>query len=236
MKNKILFSITGIFMIGITCIFSLYFSRAIVNHEKYPVLGVDVSSYQGDIDWKLIESQGINFAFIKATEGSGMTDEYIRQNLENIAKTNIYHSAYHFFSFDSSGETQAENYIAAVGKDEINLPPVIDLEFYGDKSKNQPSVQDTYNILLPLIRRLEEYYEVKPIIYTTSVLYYKYINPEFSDYPIWIRNVNSEPLFIDWNFWQFSDKGILDGYFGKEKYIDLNVYNGSREKFISDFS
>ncbi len=223
-------------MIGITSVFSIYFSRAVVNRQKYTLLGVDVSSYQGDIDWKLIENQGIDFAFIKATEGSGMTDDYIRQNLENIADTNIYHSAYHFFSFDSAGETQADNYISAVGKDEINLPPVIDIEFYGDKFENQPTPEETYAILSPLIQRLENYYETKPIIYTTSLMYYKYIHSEFSDYPLWIRNVNSEPFLIDWDFWQFSDKGMLEGYYGKEKYIDLNVYNGSEQKLIAEMN
>ncbi len=229
--------IAGIFMIGITSFFSMYFSRAIVNREKYPMLGVDVSSYQGEIDWKIIENQGIEFAFIKATEGSGMTDEYIRRNLENIADTNIYHSAYHFFSFDSAGETQADNYISAVGKDEINLPPVIDIEFYGDKFENQPSRNEVYAILSPLTERLENYYGEKPIIYITSPLYFKYIaNSPFEDYPIWIRNVNSEPFIIDWDFWQFSDKGMLEGYYGKEKYIDLNVYNGDKGKFIAEMT
>lgn len=237
MNCRKLYITAGIFMIFITSFFSMYFSRAIVNREKYPLLGIDVSSYQGDIDWNIIQNQGIKFAFIKATEGSGMTDDYIRQNLENIADTNIYHSAYHFFSFDSAGETQAENYISAVGKDEINLPPVIDIEFYGDKSRNQPSRQEVYKILSPLTERLENHYGVKPIIYITSPLYFKYIiNSEFSDYPIWIRNVNSEPLLIDWDFWQFSDKGILEGYYGKEKYIDLNVYNGNERKFIAEMT
>ena len=229
--------VAGILMIGITSFFSMYFSRAIVNHEKYSLLGVDVSSYQGEIDWNVIERQGIKFAFIKATEGSGMTDDYIRMNLENIADTDIYHSAYHFFSFDSAGETQADNYISAVGKDEINLPPVIDIEFYGDKFKNQPSRNEVYAILSPLVERLEKYYETKPIIYITSPLYFKYIvNSPFSDYPIWIRNVNSEPFIIDWDFWQFSDKGMLKGYYGNEKYIDLNVYNGDERKFISEMT
>lgn len=233
MKLKLLFSVVGIIMICFTSITSLYYSSAILNTEKYNVIGVDVSSYQGDIEWKLIENQGIDFAFIKATEGSGMTDDYIRQNLENIAKTDIFHSAYHFFSFDSAGETQAENYISAVGKDEINLPPVVDVEFYGDKWENPPDPEETYAILTPLLERLEEHYGVKPIIYTTSLLYYKYIHSEYSDYPLWIRNVNCEPLIIDWNFWQFSDKGILEGYYGSEQYIDLNVYNGNIDDFIA---
>lgn len=84
--------------------------------KKYPVRGVDVSSYQGEIDWETLENQDIDFAFIKATEGSGYEDEYFQQNFQNASETGIRIGAYHFFSFDSSGITQAENFIKTVPK------------------------------------------------------------------------------------------------------------------------
>lgn len=214
---------------------SIYFSDAIVNKDKYSVVGVDVSRYQGVIDWDMIEAQNIDFAFIKATEGSGHVDGFFAENIKNVNKTNIYHSAYHFFSFDSAGDTQAENYITAVDKESINLPPVVDVEFYGDKQKNQPSVEETERILKPLLEKLEQHYGKKPIIYTTYFVYRKYIRDKFGEYPLWIRNVNTEPIFTDWTFWQYSDKGLLEGYEGIEKHIDLNVYKGSEEEFLEQF-
>lgn len=198
-------------------------------------MGVDVSHYQGVINWEMLEEQGVSFAFIKATEGSGHIDESAEINLENAGKTNIAVSAYHFFSFDSPGETQAENYISVVDADSINMPPVIDVEYYGDKLKNKPPKSEAEAILKPLLQRLEDYYGVKPIIYTTMTVYNRYIKENFSDYPLWIRNIYCEPDFIDWKFWQYSDKGELYGFSGEEKYIDLNVYCGSKEEFISDF-
>lgn len=236
MKFKILFTAVGTAMLCVTNAFSLYYSDAIVNEEKYSVMGVDVSHYQGYIDWNELEEQNVSFAFIKATEGSSHVDEFFPQNIENIQNTDIYHSAYHFFSFESSGETQAENYISTVDKDSINLPPVVDIEFYGDKFRHQPSVDETAEILSPLLTKLEEYYGEKPIIYTTATAYLKYIRKDFADYPLWIRNVNAEPSFVDWTFWQYSDKGCLYGYNGSEKYIDLNVYNGSADDFLKQFS
>lgn len=142
-----------------------------VNSEKYPVFGVDVSNYQGDIDWNVLEEQGVRFAFIKATEGSGHVDESVRQNLERASETDIKLSAYHFFSFDSAGETQAANFISAVPADEIDMPPVVDIEYYADKRKNKPSKEEAENILRPLLSKLEEYYGEKPIIYTTLPVY-----------------------------------------------------------------
>lgn len=199
-------------------------------------MGVDVSHYQGDIDWKSLEEQDVSFAFIKATEGSGHVDEFAEENLKNASGTDMKISAYHFFSFDSPGETQAENYISVVDAEDINMPPVVDVEYYGDKHSNKPSQQETEDILLPLLEILEEHYGEKPIIYTTLTVYNRYIRESFSDYPLWIRNVNFEPDFLDWKFWQYSDKGELYGFAGEEKYIDLNVYCGSEEEFLAEFS
>ncbi len=228
--------LTGGILTGIAGIASCYYSSAMVNSEKYPVFGVDVSNYQGDIDWDILEEQGVRFAFIKATEGSGHVDESIRQNLERASETDIKLSAYHFFSFDSAGETQAANFISVVPADEIDMPPVVDIEYYADKRKNKPSKEAAENILRPLLSELEEYYGVKPIIYTTLPVYHRYVKENFSDYPLWIRSVNFEPDLIDWKFWQYCDSGELEGYNGDEKCIDFNVYNGTEEEFLDEFS
>lgn len=233
--KKLICIITGGILTGTAMAASLYYSSATVNRKKYPVFGVDVSNYQGIIDWKRLEAQDVSFAFIKATEGSGHVDESIRRNLENASETHIKLSAYHFFSFDSSGETQAANFISVVSKEEIDMPPVVDIEYYADKKSCKPSCEETEAILRPLLDDLEEYYGEKPIIYTTLSVYCRYIKENFSDYPLWIRSVNMEPDLLDWKFWQFSDKGRLDGYYGDEKCIDFNVYNGTMEEFIKEY-
>lgn len=220
----------GAAMTVMTVCASAFFGTAQVNREKYPVFGVDVSNYQGVIDWELIDNQNVDFAFIKATEGSGYVDRFVSRNLENIAETDILCSCYHFFSFDSAGETQAENFIKTVGKDKIQLPPVVDIEYYGDKSSNKPTREETEKILEPLLRELEEYYGVKPIIYTTMPVYYRYVKENFSDYPLWIRCTQFEPEHLEWQFWQYSDKGKLEGYYGSEPCIDFNVFRGTKEE------
>ena len=74
MKLKMLFASLGTCMICGANAFSLFYSDAIVNKDKYSVMGVDVAHYQGVIDWNKLEEQGVDFAFIKATEGSGHVD------------------------------------------------------------------------------------------------------------------------------------------------------------------
>ncbi len=85
----------------------------------------------------------MDFAFIKATEGSSNVDEYFKANWTNAQNSGLVIGAYHFFSFDSSAETQAENYIATVGNLNGKLPPAIDFEYYGDKEKSPPDVEST---------------------------------------------------------------------------------------------
>ena len=231
-KKKIAFIAAGAVMTAAAVGVSAILSTAVVSRKRYPVFGVDVSNYQGKVDWHLLEEQGVQFAYIKATEGSGHVDESARRNIENSADTGIKRSCYHFFSFDSSGHTQAQNFISTVGRDEIDLPPVVDIEYYGDKAFDKPSRDETEDVLLPLLDELEQYYGVKPVIYTTLPVYFRYVKPICgSDYPLWIRCKQTEPDFVDWTFWQYDDHGELDGYYGDERYIDFNVYCGSSKEF-----
>lgn len=209
--------------------------------EQYPVMGVDVSRYQGVIDWNILETQNVQFAFIKATEGSSHQDPCFSRNWENIRNTGIYAGAYHFFSFESSGETQAKNFIRTVGELDGNLPPVVDFEFYGDYAGNPLSKAETREILNSLLAGLEEYYQVKPILYLTEKTYYYYIlGGGYGDYPLWMRDTYAEPM-NHWKFWQYSDQGRLDGYDGiqadhTEVCIDLNVYHADFATFLEEFS
>lgn len=233
--KKIACILTGGLLTGTAMAASCYYSSATVNTMKYPVFGVDVSNYQGVIDWSALQEQNVSFAFIKATEGSSHVDESARRNLENAGKTDIILSAYHFFSFDSPGETQAENFISVVEKSDIDMPPVVDIEYYADKKSHKPSRKEAEDILTPLLDELEEHYGTKPIIYTTFPVYCRYIKENYSDYPLWIRSVNMEPDLIDWKFWQYCDSGKLEGYNGDEECIDFNVYNGTEEEFMEEY-
>ncbi len=202
--------------------------------KKYPVRGVDVSHYQGDIDWDTLANQGIDFAFIKATEGSSHVDKNFAINWEKASQADIVIGAYHFFSFESSGLTQAENFIKTVPSVQGTLPPAVDVEFYGAFSKNPPDAATVRLELEKFINAVEAHYGKKVVIYTTQTVYSLYIENYFQDNPLWIRNVYSRPILSDdreWTFWQYSDRGRLNGYDGVERFIDLNVFNGTREEF-----
>ena len=230
-KLFILFSV--ITVICITAAALLYFGIIQINNppkEKYPIRGVDVSEYQGDIDWSVLANQDIDFAFIKATEGSSYTDECFSGNWENAPKTDLRIGAYHFFSLESSGKSQAEHFCDTVRPVPDMLPPVVDVEPYGTyKDITEKDIAE----LTDWLTVTEENYGIKPIIYTTSKWYNKLIKDSFPDYDIWIRSVYSKPdKDVKWTFWQYSNRMRLDGYDGEEKYIDMNVYCGSAEEFV----
>lgn len=205
-----------------------------LNVKEYEVFGVDVSAYQGEIDWKTLKEQNISFAFIKATEGSSFADKNFAFNFENAQKTGLVIGAYHFFSYDSSGQTQAQNFINTVKAFDGMFPPVVDVEFYADKEKKPPSRKEVECELKTMLDILEAHYRQKPIIYATEKSYKMFISGDYNEYDIWIRNVISKPKLSDgrdWTFWQWTNRKKLKGYSGKEKYIDVNVFNGSRKEF-----
>jgi len=228
-----------LFAIGITAAVLVYNGVILLNNpskSEFPVRGVDVSSYQANIDWQILSSQDIDFAFIKATEGASFVDSYFKYNFSEAQKCNISVGAYHFFSFDSKGAAQAQNFIDTVTPFEGMLPPVIDLEFYGDKEKDPPSRDAVEKELNDMLSALEAHYGLKPIIYATEKSYKLYLSGGYGKYDIWIRNVISNPKLSDnrkWTFWQFTNRVKLNGYVGKEKYIDINVFHGSEEEFYS---
>lgn len=207
---------------------TIFINKWFVN-EKNSTIGVDVSSYQADIDMEKLKEQNIAFIYIRATEGSSTQDDRFAENWKNAEEASLLSGAYHFFSYDSEGKTQAENFIKTVGKDiKGRLIPVVDVEYYGDKEKNPPVKEDVRRELKTYLSVIENEYGVKPMIYTRADIYQYYLKGEFDEYKKWISSLYT-PLSLNykdnWYIWQYYNRGVLEGYSGGEKYIDLNVLN-----------
>ena len=199
----------------------------------YAVKGVDVSAFQGPIDWPVLAGQGVDFAFIKATEGSKHVDMCFADNWRDAPAAGVRVGAYHFFSFGSPGSVQADNFIATVPPIEGMLPPVVDVELYGAYQDDLPEVDVVRAELQVFLDEVEAHYGVKPIIYTLEDTYARYIEGAFDDHDLWIRNVVTPPRISGWTFWQYSSRDQLEGYAGPEIFIDRNVFFGTREAFAA---
>lgn len=199
---------------------------------SYAVRGVDVSARQGEVDFARLSAQRVRFVFLKATEGAGFRDSRFAQNWDNARKAGLKTGAYLFFRFDVDAAAQASNFIHAVPAEADALPPVVDLEFYGSYRQHHPARAQVRSMLDKLLPALEARYGKPPILYCTAETYGAYLEGAYARDPIWIRSVGVPPERpANWTFWQYSDKGRLDGYRGEERFIDLNVFHGTEQAF-----
>ena len=193
------------------------------------IVGVDISEYQADVDMEKLAEQNVQFIYMKATEGSGFTDSRFADNWAAAAEHGIPAGAYHFFSIDSPGSMQAQNYIDTVGPlGDRSLIPAVDVEFYADKRNDPPEREELIRELGDFLDALEEEYHVKPMIYAPREICEKYLLGHFDEYPRWVRSIYYPVTFEtgdSWVLWQYSDTGELEGYLGGEHYIDLDVLN-----------
>lgn len=195
----------------------------------YQVHGIDVSHYQGDINWKMLEQtrQGqfpIQFIFMKATEGGDYSDDRFTANFDSARAHGFIRGAYHFYNPKTDANKQADFFIQSVKLESGDLPPVLDIE---KKGKDMKKLQSDLKLWL---RKVENHYGVKPIIYASYKFKTRYLNDSvFNTYPYWIAHyyVDSVRYEGDWKFWQHTDVGTLPGI---EEKVDLNVFNGGKNE------
>lgn len=207
--------------------FNEEFSDAI--QDKYEVKGIDVSHHNSEIDWDTFANQKgpnrMQFCFMKATEGGDFIDTKFAEYWNEAQRLSIAKGAYHFYRPEVDPKIQAQNFINNVWLDEGDFAPVLDFEIQGRSRKHQRNLTRNVGIWLKII---EEHYGVKPIIYTNSFIYQKYIKGNFNDYPVWASQYETEKLegFEGANlyFWQHSQTGRTKGVKG---HVDLNVYLGN---------
>ncbi len=198
--------------------------------QKYKIHGIDVSSYQSQINWKEVQKMNvdsihISFAFIKATEGECKIDRYFSMNWVNAKKCKLIRGAYHFYRPQVSSKVQAENFISNVKLKKGDLPPVLDIETLACGYHPDNTVRGIKNWL----RIIEKNYHTKPIIYTNIDFYNNYLADQgFEDYPLWIAHYYEEKVRLrqSWYFWQHNDRGKVNGISG---CVDFNVFNGDME-------
>ena len=197
--------------------------------HQLPVHGVDVSRWQGDIDWVRLREQGANFAYIKATDGGDHLDPMFKQNWRGAKAAGLRRGAYHFFYWCRVASEQADWFIRNVPRDPDALPPVIDVEYNGQSNcKRRLTPDQVREKMQVFMDRLEKHYGKRPVIYTAPDFYRDNLQQAFLDYPFWLRAVAQHPSKVypgrKWVFWQYSGSGLSHGVDGK---IDLNVFSGS---------
>lgn len=194
----------------------------------HAVHGIDISRWQGNINWGQVRGSGISFAFMKATEGGDHTDPNFMRYWREAGNARIPRGAYHYYYFCRSGTEQARWFIRNVPRERGSLPPVLDIEWTNSRScPRRPSpheIKQQASIFLDIVGR---HYGQRPIIYTTVDFYHENrlgdLRGEF-----WLRSVAGHPRHVypgqRWAFWQYTGTGIVPGIRGD---VDLNAFAGS---------
>jgi len=191
---------------------------------EFPVRGIDVSRYQGTIDWPAVAAGGVTFAFIKATEGGDHRDPRFLENWNGAAAAAVLRGAYHFFTFCTPGDAQAANLLAVVPIEPTALPPAVDVEFAGN-CRRWESIETIRRELDVFLAAVERAYGRKPIVYFTRESYDRILDGRVTGYATWARSLFGRPheRFGDWAFWQYAHNGRVRGI---EGLVDLNVFQG----------
>lgn len=195
---------------------------------NHPVHGIDISRWQGDIDWSRVRGAGVSFVMIKATEGGDHADPNFRRYWVQTAAARIPRGAYHYFYFCRSGAQQAAWFIQNVPRERGAMPPVLDLEWTASKTcPRRPPSHEVLREAKIFKDILHRHYGQRPIIYTT-VDFYRDNNLRTWPEEFWLRSVAGHPRLVypgqRWTFWQYSGTGIVPGIRGD---VDLNVFNGN---------
>ncbi|MEM6293665.1 MAG: GH25 family lysozyme [Myxococcota bacterium] len=198
------------------------------------IKGIDISKWQGDVDWDAVAADGVKFSFVRVSDGINTQDQYFDKNWEESRAAGIYTGVYQFFRPNQSVLGQADYLLEQMGCDmnartcpitDMDLPPVIDVEHRPSGwSKNQMR-----NAVRTWIERVEDF-GLEPVIYTGRYFWRDYVDSdEWRDHPLWLAHYTNNCPNIpndwsDWDFWQFTDSGSISGVNGP---TDTNQFNGT---------
>ncbi len=204
---------------------------AVSRARRLPVQGIDVSRWQGDIDWADVRGAGIRFAYLKTTEGGDHVDPSFARNWDGAAAAGVPRGAYHFMYWCRPVHQQALFFMLNVPADPGALPPVLDVEWnnHSETCDRKVSASEARGMIEVMLAAMQAHTGKTPVIYT-DINFHKDVlsGGQFSGYPFWLRSVAAEPRTVydnrPWRFWQFTATGRVDGIRGD---VDRNAFNGT---------
>lgn len=198
--------------------------------------GIDVSHFQGNVNWPAVKAAGINFAFAKASDGNTYTDPQFATNWRGMQTAGLIRGAYHFYESNDDPQTQAQQFLKVVGTlDRSDLPPVVDIE----KSNGNFGSKNLASNLQIWLDTVEQKLQCTPIIYTNCAFWnanlVAYSTSSFSRYPLWIAQYGvTQPkipnAWSNWTFWQSSESGNVAGITGA---VDTDLFAGTMPDLLA---
>jgi len=198
---------------------------------EFAIHGIDVSKYQGDIDWQAVKDSGVAFAFIKATEGGDSVDSRFQRNWAAAKAAGVPRGAYHFVYWCRPPHEEIANFKSIVPNDPDALPPVLDVEATPTSRSCKRTLyrEEVLDDMKKMLVEMERHYGKKPIIYSSVDFYQSILHSDaLGEYPLWVRSTKYHPAVRygarKWTFWQYRSDGSVPGI---GNAVDQNAFHGS---------
>ena len=184
------------------------------------VNGIDVSTWQGTIDWDSVAGSGLGFAIARISDGTGYYDDQFDRNWSEMKRVGLVRGAYQFFEPSEDAAAQANLVVRVVGQlGPSDLPVVLDVE----------TATPTPDEIWTWVNAVQAGTGKTPMIYTSWGLWNSWISGGFESLPLWAANygVSCPGLaanWSNWTMWQYADNTSVPGISGN---VDGDVFNGS---------
>lgn len=212
--------------------------------DSYPIHGIDVASWNGQVDWAAVKSSGITFAYIRAI------DPRFEENWKSAADNAIDRAPYFIFSFCRSPEFQAEQIKKVLRDHKPDLPPALDLEFFGlhgPEGKCQASLSnlEVRDHVFQVASALQSMSGRVPLIYASNQVFGEFSEDKrFKKFMVWLGNwsksgkADSTQIELrgsnPWTLWQYHSflKDFIMNHNRAASQFDQNVFFGTKEQYI----
>lgn len=200
--------------------------KTLVTSTEYN--GIDVSKYQGKIDWNLVaQDENIQFVYIKASEGAASVDKKYLDYIKGAKSVGLKVGSYHYFIGRKTAKDQFANFNKYVDKEEQDLIPMVDVEEAGNRFVSRKELQRKLN---EFIKMIKEKYGKYPLLYSQYGFYKEKLSPEFDKYFLFIARYGKTPPTLNGkgkhNIWQYTEKGKIKGIKG---FVDLDRFENGTE-------
>ncbi|MCR8983521.1 glycoside hydrolase family 25 protein [Brevibacillus laterosporus] len=154
------------------------------------IKGIDVSKWQGEINWNQVASDGVKYAFIKATEGTSLVDKKLKENAQGANRAGIKVGYYHFAHPDLSAQVQAEHFVQTVKGLPCDMPLVLDIE----TDKGLTPAQITA-FCLTFLTHVKGHTGKTPMIYTGAYFAKRNLGKALAGFPLWVAKLQYKPTY-----------------------------------------
>ena len=188
--------------------------------------GIDVSAFQGKIDFEKVRQAGIEVVYIRAGLGDDYVDPYYRRNAEGAQEQGLRFGFYYYVTAENADEAraQAERFYDLIQEYEYNCRPALDFEEYSGKSAARIN-----EIGLAFLQRIQQLTGVTPALYTDAYAADRVWDAALGAYPLWVADYGAEEPDVTsghwegWSGFQYTDRGSVDGISGnvdRDRFTD----------------